>query len=146
MITSSIQNGSIPQPNKLIILAEDNDQSAEITREILEMWGYRVVVTQDGLETLAAVESEKPALILMDWHMPKMDGLEATKKLKNNPDTSNIKIIFLTAFAMKIEVEACMSNGAVAHMSKPIEFTQLKRLIEKHLSDDTNISTKDSCR
>ena len=139
MITSTIENGVNPQPARLIILAEDNHQSAEITREILEMWGFRVVVTLDGLETLAAVESEKPALILMDWHMPNMDGIDATKRLKANPHTADIKVIFLTAFAMKHEVENCISIGAVAHMSKPIDFNQLKDLIEKHITGTTAI-------
>lgn len=134
MKNPTIQNGFDSQPAQLIILAEDNLQSSEIALEILEMWGYRVIVTRDGLETLAAVESEKPALILMDWHMPKMDGIEATKRLKANPDTANIKIIFLTAFAMKHEVENCISVGAVAHMSKPIDFNKLKNLIDNTLN------------
>jgi CheY-like chemotaxis protein len=122
-----------PVEGRALLLAEDNPDNAEITCEVLLLFGYRVVWARDGLEALEFTAQLRPELILMDWHMPNLDGLEATRKLKADPARAGIPVIFVTAFAMEHEVRKCLESGAVAHVPKPVDFNRLSALIEQHL-------------
>lgn len=117
----------------LILLAEDNPASAEVTQEILTLLGYRVVLASDGLATVRLAHEKKPDLILMDWHMPGMDGLSATRELKSHPATREIPVVSLTAFAMQQDVEACLSAGAIDHITKPVDFDRLPEKLNRYL-------------
>lgn len=122
-----------PAAEPLILLAEDNPASAEVTQEILLLLGYQVVVARDGIATVKLAHERKPDLILMDWHMPGMDGLTATRELKSHPATRDIPVVSLTAFAMAQDVEACLSAGAIDHITKPVDFDRLPQKISGYL-------------
>lgn len=117
----------------LILLAEDNAATAEVTEEIISLLGYRVLVARDGLATVRMATDHQPDLILMDWHMPGLDGLSATRQIKANPTTLHIPIISLTAFAMEQDVAACLAAGAVDHITKPVDFDKFMDKINQHL-------------
>ncbi len=125
----------IPGPadvRRTILLAEDDDATAEVTAEIISELGYRVVVARNGLEAIALAHQHRPNLILMDIQMPKMDGLTATRALKQDPATALIPVICLTAFAMDQIVARCRDAGAIMHVSKPVDFDHLAQILEQY--------------
>lgn len=117
----------------LILLAEDNPASAEVTQEILSLLGYDVLVAGDGLSTVRLAHERKPDLILMDWHMPGMDGLSATRELKSHPATRDIPVVSLTAFAMEQDIDACLAAGASDHITKPVDFERLPEKLSRYV-------------
>jgi CheY-like chemotaxis protein len=127
---STLANGSRAP---LILLAEDNPASAEVTQEILSLLGYRVIVANDGISSVKLAHEHLPDLILMDWHMPGMDGLSATRELKLSESTREIPVVSLTAFAMEQDLEACLSAGAIDHITKPVDFDALPEKLIRYL-------------
>ena len=111
-----------------LLLVEDNEYNRDMLMRRLAKKGFEVVVAVDGGEGVAKARSEKPDLILMDMHLPVLDGWEATKELKESDDTRTIPIIALTADAMAGDREKAMQAGCDDYDTKPIE---LPRLLEK---------------
>jgi two-component system, cell cycle response regulator DivK len=103
-----------------ILVVEDNQDSRELVVKILKRKGYQMVEAADGEEALAKALSEKPHLILMDISIPKIDGAEVTRRLKNMEDFQNIPIVALTAHAMKGDREKMLEVGFEGYISKPI--------------------------
>jgi len=111
-----------------LLLVEDNEYNRDMLLRRLTKKGYEVVVAVDGGDALAKARAEKPDLILMDLHLPVLDGWEATRQLKEADDTRKIPIIALTADAMAGDREKAMQAGCDDYDTKPIE---LPRLLEK---------------
>jgi PAS domain S-box-containing protein len=121
-----------------ILLVEDIEENIKLALIRLEMNGHRVSIAKNGKEALDAFKNEKPDLILMDIHMPLMDGPEATRqirKLENDSD-SHVPIIALTASVMKEEIENCKKAGMDDIVGKPIDFDQLFWIMEKTVPAD----------
>ncbi len=114
----------------LILLAEDNESSIEILSDYLQMQGYRVTIARNGLEAVQLASEEPPALILMDIQMPRMDGLEATRRIRTRPELAHVPIIALTALAMQGDRERCLTAGATDYVSKPVSPRHLLQQIE----------------
>jgi CheY-like chemotaxis protein len=114
-----------------ILLVEDNEMNRDMLSRRLERRGYEVIMALDGSQGVSMTISERPDLVLMDMSLPIMDGWEATKTLKDNPETKSIPIIALTAHAMAGDREKALQAGCDDYDTKPIE---LKRLIEKILN------------
>ena len=117
----------------LIMLAEDNESSINIVSDYLLARGYRLVVARNGEEAIHRVTEEKPDLILMDVHMPVMDGLEAIRCIHADTDSADIPIIALTALAMPGDRERCLEAGADEYISKPASLKFLVKTIEAQL-------------
>ena len=111
-----------------LLLVEDNEYNRDMLMRRLAKKGYEVVVAVDGGEGVDKARAEKPDLILMDMHLPVLDGWDATRKLKESEDTRSIPIIALTADAMAGDREKAMEAGCDDYDTKPIE---LPRLLEK---------------
>ncbi len=111
-----------------ILLVEDNEMNRDMLSRRLKRKGYDVVVAIDGAEGLAKARSESPALILMDMSLPVLDGWEATRQIKADPQLSAVPVIALTAHAMTGDREKALEAGCDDYDTKPIE---LKRLLEK---------------
>jgi len=109
----------------LILLAEDNEANLETMEAFLEYAGYSVLVARNGKEAIESAVEYKPDIILMDIQMPKMDGIEAIRILKNDSNTSHIPIIALTALAMPGDRDRCFAAGANDYISKPVNFDTL---------------------
>ncbi|MEJ5244837.1 MAG: PAS domain S-box protein [Bacteroidota bacterium] len=109
----------------LILLAEDNEANLETMEAFLEYAGYSVLVARNGKEAIESAIEYKPDIILMDIQMPKMDGIEAIRILKNDHNTSHIPIIALTALAMPGDRDRCFAAGANDYISKPVNFDTL---------------------
>jgi len=92
-----------------------------------------MIVARDGLEGITQAKRSHPDLILMDVMMPGMDGLEATRRIRNEPDIADIPIIGLTALAMSSDRERCLAAGMNGYMSKPIMLSELITSIQSYL-------------
>ncbi|TCK28561.1 response regulator receiver domain-containing protein [Ancylobacter aquaticus] len=111
-----------------ILLVEDNEMNRDMLSRRLARNGFEVVIAVNGQEGVDLALSEKPALILMDMSLPVLDGWEATRQVKANPETAGIPVIALTAHAMASDREQAMAAGCDDFDTKPVE---LPRLLEK---------------
>jgi len=116
-----------------ILLAEDNESSIRTITDYLLTRGYRLIVAHDGVEAVEQAREEQPDLILMDIQMPRMDGLEATKRLRADASLAEVPIIALTAAAMPGDRERCLEAGVDEYLSKPVSLKELANVIKTHL-------------
>jgi CheY-like chemotaxis protein/anti-sigma regulatory factor (Ser/Thr protein kinase) len=117
----------------LILLAEDNEANIGTFSSYLEAKGYRILLAIDGQQAIDLAKLHHPDLILMDIQMPVIDGMEAIKLIRLNPDLVDIPIIALTALAMTGDRERCLEAGANDYLSKPIKLKQLAATIQQLL-------------
>lgn len=113
-----------------ILLVEDNEMNRDMLSRRLERRGYQVVMAFDGAQGIQMTQSEAPDLILMDMSLPVLDGWEATRRLKANPETRAIPVIALTAHAMSDDREKALAAGCDDYDTKPIEMNRLMPKIE----------------
>jgi len=104
-----------------LLLAEDEPDVQLIARLALKRGGFQVVTASNGVEVLERVGAEQPDAILLDWMMPDMDGFETCKRLKADPATQAIPVIFLTAKVQESEVAKALALGAVGCIGKPFD-------------------------
>ena len=116
-----------------ILVAEDNLASRELIREILEARGYQVVEACDGREALQKVQETGPDLVLLDIQMPVLDGFAVLRQLRQDPRFATLRVVALTAYAMRGDQEKALAAGFDAYLSKPVDATALRRQIEKLL-------------
>ncbi|OGT88644.1 MAG: response regulator receiver protein [Gammaproteobacteria bacterium RIFOXYA12_FULL_61_12] len=108
-----------------ILIIEDNPANLKLALAILHYAGHETLAAIDGEEGVAAARRERPDLILMDVQMPGMNGLEATRLLKQDTATAAIPVLGLTAFAMKGDAERILAAGCDAYLPKPYSHAQL---------------------
>ncbi len=113
-----------------ILLAEDNMANVLTIGEYLESHGFEVVTASDGVQAIEMAENTDPGLILMDIQMPALDGLEAIRRLREDPRFASTPIIALTALAMPGDRARCLAAGANEYMSKPVGLKILRQTIE----------------
>lgn len=111
-----------------ILLVEDNEINRDMLRRRLERKGYQVIIAVNGEEGVTKTQSDQPDLVLMDLHLPILDGWEATRQIKANPQTQQIPVIALTADAIVGEREKALAAGCDEYDTKPVDFA---RLVEK---------------
>jgi CheY-like chemotaxis protein len=117
-----------------VLIVEDHPDMRELLRLFLESLFYVPVVASHGKEGVEKAISEKPKLILMDIRMPVMDGWQAAKALRANPDTEKIPILATTALARPHELRACLEAGCDGYIVKPFSVLSLKGKIEELLT------------
>lgn len=127
-----------------ILVVEDNPLNMELVSDILEAHGYGVRRAISGKEAVQEVESHIPDLILMDIQLPGLDGLTVTGIIKDNPETTHIPIIALTAHAMRGDEEKAREAGCDGYISKPIDTRLLPQTIRKFLDGGSESSNKES--
>ena len=118
---------------KKILIVEDNPQNMRLLEMLLGAKGYTLLKAIDGEEAVNLATSERPDLIIMDIQLPKMNGLEATRQLRQSPDFSHTPIIAITAYAMKGDREKFLEAGCDAYLSKPINTRELPGVISEML-------------
>jgi CheY-like chemotaxis protein len=124
-----------------ILVVDDNPANAALVIFLLEDSGYDVRSAADADEALAIVERFHPRLIMMDLQLPGMDGLALTRRLKAGPETRDIVIVALTAYAMKGDAERAREAGCDDYITKPIDTRTLPGVIAQHLKS-ANGSTR----
>ena len=123
-----------------ILIVDDNQQNLELLQAYLEDIDCTTIPAGDGPEALAIIKKTPPDLILLDVMMPKMSGFEVCKRVKNDPQTSHIPIIMVTALSEFGDIERGIDSGTDDFLSKPINklelITRVKTMLKiKHLSD-----------
>ena len=118
-----------------VLYVEDNDDNVYMLKMRLELLGdFEVVAAPDGEQGCALALSERPDVILMDLEMPVVDGWEATRRLKDDPQTRDIPIIALSAHALAGEREKALAAGCDEFDTKPIEFERLVATLRRVLA------------
>ncbi len=118
-----------------ILYVEDNDDNVYMLKMRLELLGeFEVLAAEDGEKGCEIALRERPDIILMDLEMPVIDGWEATRRLKGNPQTHDIPVIALSAHALAGEREKAMAAGCDEFDTKPIEFDRLVATVRRLLA------------
>ena len=121
-----------------ILVADDDRDVRELSIFTLRFAGHEVLGASNGEEAINQAKVNNPDLILMDVRMPKMNGYDACKVLKSDPNTSSIPVVFLSARAQESEVQAGLNVGAVDYILKPISPDQLTERVKFHLQKAKN--------
>ena len=117
---------------KSILVVDDNPVNSKLIRVLLAGEGYDVHTAGDADEALRVLKNLSPQLILMDVQLPAKDGLELTRRLKADPATRGIKILGLTAYAMKGDREKILAAGCDGYIAKPIDTRALPGMLEPY--------------
>jgi two-component system, cell cycle response regulator DivK len=123
--------------NRTILIVEDELQNRKLFRDVLQYRGYIVFEAMNGKEGIALAKKHQPDLILMDIQMPVMDGLSATRILKQNETTRDIMVVALTANAMPGDREKILEAGCHDYISKPFRLHEFLEKIKEYLSEDS---------
>jgi len=124
-----------------ILVVEDNPQNMRLIEMILRARNYTLLKATDGEEALDIAIRERPDLIIMDIQLPKMSGLEVTRKLRQTPEFCQAPIIAITAYAMKGDEERFLKAGYDAYLSKPINTRELPKIVAEMLQKRKQNST-----
>ena len=120
------------------MLVVDDDRVIQQLLEVnLELEGYDVKRASNGDEALKLVRSFKPDIVLLDVMMPKLDGREVCRRIKGDPATAAIPVVFLSARAQDMDVNSGLEHGASAYITKPFDPVDLLQTVEKVLAGET---------
>jgi len=117
--------------SRRILIAEDDPASRELLREILGARGYQVVEACDGREALQKIAETEPDLVLLDIQMPVLDGFAVLRQLRQNPRFASLRVVALTAYAMRGDRERTLAAGFDAYIAKPINASVLGAELEQ---------------
>ena len=116
---------------KTILYVEDNEFNRKIVRDLLKRTSYRLIEAYDGEAGVATALAERPDLILMDIQLPKISGLDATRRLRAEPETAATPIVTITSFALSGDDQKAKEAGATAYLAKPYSPLELLKLIRQ---------------
>jgi CheY-like chemotaxis protein len=128
--------------NKKILVVEDNDDQRELLVQILNYFGYDAIEAGSGIAAITQASEAHPDIILMDVYLPGMTGDEITARLKANPATRDIPVVFTTAFLVQVLKNRAPFAGATEILQKPFSLTTLRKILDRYLSTDEG---KENC-
>ena len=118
---------------KRVLIAEDKATSRELLRNILEPRGYEIFEAIDGLDALGKASEHRPDLILLDLHMPQLNGMEVLAKLRADPRFRSTPVIALTASAMQGDREKALAAGFNSYLTKPVSLEVLRTEVSRYI-------------
>jgi CheY-like chemotaxis protein len=118
-----------------VLVVDDDHDSRSIAAELIRRAGYSVAEAADGAEGLRKAEEWAPDIIFVDFAMPVMDGLQLTRRLRENPRTAHAKIIMITAFDDGAAKAGALRGGCDGFLKKPYEPPDLEQLLAKHVGE-----------
>ena len=121
-------------PKQSILVIEDNELNMKLLRGVLQIGNYRMVEAGDAETGIHLARQNPPDLILMDIQLPGMDGLSATRIIKNDPQLKDIPVFALTGLAMQGDEEQALQAGCAAYLTKPIEVHKLLEMLARFFS------------
>jgi two-component system cell cycle response regulator DivK len=114
-----------------VLVAEDHDDTRFMLRVLLEQRGYRVVEAGDGLEAVEAARRERPHLVLMDVSLPSLDGLSATRLMRERETLRAVPVVAVSGHAAERDKDKALAAGCSAYLTKPIDFDRLDDLLRR---------------
>jgi len=123
---------------KLFLVVEDFEDSRFMMRSLLELAGYSVVEASDGEQAVAMAVEKRPALILMDLSLPKLDGLAATRQIRRHKVVGKVPIVAISAHDSAQSRSEALAAGCNEYVTKPIDFDRLDDLLKRFLSTEHN--------
>jgi two-component system, cell cycle response regulator DivK len=115
-------------------VVEDQPDNRRILRDLLGNAGYELIEAETGEEALTALEAQRPDLILIDIQLPVMDGYEATRRIRSNPELKSIPIIAVTSYALAGDEAKALAAGCTAYVTKPFSPRALLAKVQEHLA------------
>ncbi|NPA25376.1 MAG: response regulator [Deltaproteobacteria bacterium] len=116
-----------------VLLIEDNEMNRNLCCDILKIFNAQVVEAENAENGLALLEEDLPDLILMDVQLPGMDGIQATRLIKRNPEWNRIPVIAITAHALEGELDEIMEAGFDSQICKPFKISDFVAEVSRHL-------------
>jgi two-component system cell cycle response regulator DivK len=116
---------------KRVLLVEDHPDTSEIMRKELTFVGYDVLIAEDGQQAVAFAAHLLPDIIIMDMRLPKLNGFEATRRIRENPKTASIPILAVTAMTAAGDREKCRAAGCDGYLPKPFTYRELDHAVKK---------------
>lgn len=124
---------------KLVLIVEDFEDNRFMLRRLLEMAGYQVIEASDGEQALEMAQHSRPALILMDLSLPRLDGLAATRGIRRHPELSDVPIVAVSAHDSADFHAEALAAGCNDYVAKPFDFDQLDALLARVLGTSSDI-------
>ena len=120
-----------------IVVVEDNELNMKLCREVLGSSGYKTLEAETGERAVALTTEHRPDLVLMDIHLPDIDGVEALRRLRANERTASVPVLALTAQAMEGDRERFLAGGFDGYLSKPVNIHDLVDAVRRHCGGDS---------
>ena len=121
---------------KTILVIEDNELNMKLVKELISIGKYGMLEANDAESGIQQIREQRPDLVLMDIQLPGMDGLSATKIIKEDPALKDIPIIGLTSYAMQGDEEKALAAGCTGYITKPIDTRKFLKTVSEYLKDD----------
>ena len=115
-----------------ILVVEDNERNMKLFRDLLTAQGYRTLEATTGTQAVELAADHAPELVLMDIHLPDIDGVEALGRLRADRRTASIPVLALTAQAMEGDRERFLGSGFDGYVSKPVDVIELLGIVRRH--------------
>ncbi|HJY29263.1 MAG TPA: response regulator [Pyrinomonadaceae bacterium] len=120
-----------------IMVVEDYDDTRMLLKQGLEMLGYSVLEASNGQEAVDIADRERPDLILMDLDLPILDGIAATQQIRQQQHMESVPIVAVTAYPLSYSRVKAFAKGCNEYMPKPIDMSELARVVNRYLSSPT---------
>ena len=121
---------------KTILVVEDNELNMKLVRGLIKIGKYGILEAIDAESGIEQIRAQRPDLVLMDIQLPGMDGLSATKIIKEDPSIKDIPVVALTSYAMQGDEEKALEAGCTGYIAKPIDTRKFLETISKYLKDN----------
>lgn len=120
--------------SKIIVVVEDEPDTAEMFAEMMQLIGYQVHKCYGGTRALAVISEKKPAAVVLDVMMPDLSGLEVLHYMRRDPRLANIPVVIVSAKSLHTDIKNGLDAGASYYLTKPVSFMDLKEAIEKAIT------------
>ena len=125
---------------KRILIIEDTEDNRRILRDLLTHAGYDLIEADDGAKGVAMAAEHRPDLILMDIQLPTIDGYEATRQIKANPDLRHIPIVAVTSYALSGDEAKTMAAGCDGYIAKPLAYKDFLATVASRLQSGSDVA------
>jgi two-component system, cell cycle response regulator DivK len=119
-----------------ILVVEDNQKNLKLVRDVLQFAGYEVVAAESGERGVELAAESTPDLILMDLQLPGIDGTETLRRIRDLPQSRDVRVVAVTAFAMQADRERAVASGFDGFVEKPLSVRALPGQIERFLTEE----------